>query len=471
MANIESRTVKDVGGYQGHVDLINKRMITGWALNTDRLDECPIIEIWQLGKLVAAVRPSVSRPNLLTALGLSTSLHRNSLFAWQIPFPLVLGISPDQPFQVKFAATGTCLSRGEDCVVPSVESIAAEVRRDLANERFLIAEYATEGNEIDFRMRCYFEGMTHPSVLLNGKDTNFAFAAIPSERDPLRFTDKQGYVTRLKLTEEMLHDEPLIFSVPPRDQFPHDRLRTVAIPRFIFNDKRDQIPTPTLDHIQRVSGPAATKLGYAIGGLTTFQQMDWLVRHHFKKSITDFDPIMDWGVGCARVLRHFLGKTRSVLIGADIDKVNLDWCRAAIGPGATFAQLNTELATLPVDDHSIDLLYGISVVTHLTEHHQFQWLEELRRVMRSGGAVILTVHGEYFYYQRPRSIFLPFVEQFGFFDGIPDVALGDDLSKYYRSTFHSRHYIRENWKPYFEIVDIIPGANAFVQDFVLMRAR
>jgi len=44
---------------------------------------------------------------------------------------------------------------------------------------------------------------------------------------------------------------------------------------------------------------------------------------------------------------------------------------------------------LPFPDNSFDLIYAVSVFTHLSEEHQRTWLPELRRVLRPGGRLLL----------------------------------------------------------------------------------
>ena len=38
-----------------------------------------------------------------------------------------------------------------------------------------------------------------------------------------------------------------------------------------------------------------------------------------------------------------------------------------------------------------------------------------------------------------------------------------------RASFHSRGYLRRVWGSMFEILDIIPAANGFLQDYVVLR--
>jgi len=227
-----------------------------------------------------------------------------------------------------------------------------------------------------------------------------------------------------------------------------------------------------------VSGPASDWVSYLSGGITTFRQLNLLCMVFFNRRITEFNVIADWGVGCGRVFRQFIEdpengyadrNVTSRLLGFDIDKVNVDWCRENLTHVGQVSLLSTK--GFDLDSNSVDLLYGISVMTHLSEINQGLWLREIARVVKPGGAVILTTHGEVSHYQSPSSVALPFIETFGFFDGIPDEAIGKEMNKYYRATYHDRVYLEDTWSLYFDILDVIPAANAFRQDFVVMRRK
>lgn len=66
-------------------------------------------------------------------------------------------------------------------------------------------------------------------------------------------------------------------------------------------------------------------------------------------------------------------------------------CRSNLIP-ADF-QVNRYEPPLMFADHSFDLIYGISVFTHLDKASQEQWIPELYRLLRPGGALIMTVNG------------------------------------------------------------------------------
>ena len=130
-----------------------------------------------------------------------------------------------------------------------------------------------------------------------------------------------------------------------------------------------------------------------------------------------------------------------------------------------------ELSGFRIEAETIDLIYGISVFTHLAEHEQHRWLQEIQRILQPGGIAILTIHGESVFYREHASIALPFTDKFGFFDGIADSAIGSDRDTYYRATYHSRKYIESEWSKYLDVIGFYPIANAFRQDFVVLVKR
>ncbi len=108
----------------------------------------------------------------------------------------------------------------------------------------------------------------------------------------------------------------------------------------------------------------------------------------------DHARICEWGCGPARLLRHmpeFTGPGAE-LHGTDCNAQTIDWC-ARTFPGIEF-RVNGLLPPLPFGEGCFDVLYGISVLTHLSEEAQKLWVRECLRVLRPGGVCLLTVHGD-----------------------------------------------------------------------------
>ena len=106
--------------------------------------------------------------------------------------------------------------------------------------------------------------------------------------------------------------------------------------------------------------------------------------------------ILDWGCGPGRIIRHLpdvFGKTNEYF-GTDYNKVSIDWCKKHLkGIQFNYNNLNP---CLPYKDDFFDVIYGISIFTHLSEEMHFYWYKELIRVLKSGGVLFLTTHGDNF---------------------------------------------------------------------------
>src|SRR6476659_5565936 len=70
----------------------------------------------------------------------------------------------------------------------------------------------------------------------------------------------------------------------------------------------------------------------------------------------------------------------------------VDWCRENL-PFATFTQNGLD-PPLPFPDEVVDLVYAFSVLTHLPVPVQHAWTEELTRILRPGGYLVVSTHGE-----------------------------------------------------------------------------
>lgn len=113
--------------------------------------------------------------------------------------------------------------------------------------------------------------------------------------------------------------------------------------------------------------------------------------------------VLDFGCGCGRVARHVLAADGVRLVGTDLNPKLSAWCRANL-PGRWLD--NDPRPPLALADGSIDVVYALSVFTHLYDEGARAWLAELARVVRPGGLALLTV-----------------------FDAENDPALADDLAR------------------------------------------
>jgi SAM-dependent methyltransferase len=90
------------------------------------------------------------------------------------------------------------------------------------------------------------------------------------------------------------------------------------------------------------------------------------------------------------------------LHGCDINPELIAWCSANI-PFGSFKP-STVLPPLPYPSNHFDILYGVSVLTHLLfDAHQL-WASEIWRVLKPGGIAVLTAQGPSLFPQMARQI-------------------------------------------------------------------
>ncbi len=101
--------------------------------------------------------------------------------------------------------------------------------------------------------------------------------------------------------------------------------------------------------------------------------------------------ILDLGCGAGRVIRHLPKMTKAELFGADYNRAFADWCAANLPGNFSSNGLNPPLE---FPNAHFDIVYLLSVFTHLRLATQRRWLAELRRVIRPGGLALVSFHEE-----------------------------------------------------------------------------
>jgi ubiquinone/menaquinone biosynthesis C-methylase UbiE len=237
-------------------------------------------------------------------------------------------------------------------------------------------------------------------------------------------------------------------------------------------DDNAKIVIPGQDQLRRTQGNISAER-YLLHGFTTYTKLDRILQRYAQRPLASFSAVLDWGCGCGRLTQHVArhhGSSGTVL-GVDIDAANIAWCRDNIS-SATFRLLPLQPPTdLPAS--TFDCIYGISVLTHMDEPTQLAWLDELARVARPGAFVLLTVHGFTALSRVPSDDIVRNILAHGFDASAGDRSLDRYIAdqSYYKTTYHSRRYIGANFGKVFDVLDVLPAANAGIQDIVVMRKR
>ena len=172
--------------------------------------------------------------------------------------------------------------------------------------------------------------------------------------------------------------------------------------------------------------------------------------------------VLDFGCGCGRVTRYFKDHLGGVA-GSDVNGDAVEWCRDNL----RFARFerNGLAPPLAFADDSFDLVYALSVFTHLTADLQLAWRDELRRVLRPGGRLLITTHGRSYV---PR---LDHAERIRFERGELVVRWAEAVGSNLCSAYHPERYLRETFAQGFAFLELeAEGARGNpTQDLVMLE--
>jgi len=232
---------------------------------------------------------------------------------------------------------------------------------------------------------------------------------------------------------------------------------------------RDRLPLP--DVANREGYYPDNHFRYWHSGLNDFDKVSCFAR---ESSITG-GRFYDFGGSTGRVFRHFCCQDPSFEVwSSDFKLASVLWNQQNM-PRQIRCFLNGFLPSLPLPDHYFDAVTAFSVFTHIDDL-ELPWLLELRRVLKPGGFLYLTVHDEEFWERMPSHL-LKVLQQSSngaaltessSFPG-PRSAFHWTTASYYScNVFHSHTYIRAQWGRFFPEIEIRPS-DAEKQCVVVLR--
>ncbi|MDQ3647020.1 MAG: class I SAM-dependent methyltransferase [Actinomycetota bacterium] len=241
------------------------------------------------------------------------------------------------------------------------------------------------------------------------------------------------------------------------------------------NAPSSPFPLPPEDLIVRVTGQSDAEL-FDRSGARHVEDLGAALAA-IGRGYEDVARVYDFGCGCGRILRHLAqAAPHARLYASDIDEPAVAWVTRHIP--IVDARVNGWLPQLPFPRASFDLVIGYSVFTHLNERFQDAWLNELRRVTKAGGILLLTVHGEKSWRWHCEESVMANVKElaeleadrgrrgFVHWDGEGWEALFPD---YYHTSFHLTWYIRERWSRWFDVEAILEAGGWPNHDIVVLR--
>ena len=177
---------------------------------------------------------------------------------------------------------------------------------------------------------------------------------------------------------------------------------------------------------------------------------DWLWSHYNEHTQRPIRRILDWGCGPARVVRHMPSRMPNAEIHAcDYNGQSIAWCQAHIA-NVKFKKNNIS-PPLPYPTEYFDAVYGISILTHLSEVRHEEWIDELGRITSEHGTIILTTHGRAFL---PK---LTAAERARFGQGLLVVRPSGPEGHRVFSAFQPPQYLKHLFSKHFEVIRHIEG--------------
>jgi SAM-dependent methyltransferase len=175
---------------------------------------------------------------------------------------------------------------------------------------------------------------------------------------------------------------------------------------------------------------------------------------------------LDFGCGCGRVARHLIGWSLAGegggpkledYSGVDVDPRQIEWAERHLA--GRFSVIPHSPPTA-LDAGAFDVLFTISVFTHLDESTQDAWLKELRRLLRPGGLLLATTHSPEIARTSPGVTAgeLARLAERGFLFRRSVGPFNE------QSAFHSEAYLRKHWGAHFELQGFFPFALGSFQD-------
>lgn len=112
------------------------------------------------------------------------------------------------------------------------------------------------------------------------------------------------------------------------------------------------------------------------------------------RPLREMAAILDFGCGCGRVARWWSDLEGPRIHGCDYDGRLTEWCRTSLPFLAV--KTNAPEPPLPFRRETFDLIYALSLFTHLSQEVQDRWMVDVGRLLRPGGMLLFTAHGERF---------------------------------------------------------------------------
>lgn len=269
-------------------------------------------------------------------------------------------------------------------------------------------------------------------------------------------------ISRNSIEDEPFENMPSIEAfVDELERMRHER---ISVDQIKAHAVKDSAPIPCPEDREGYSAKHTGR--YWFSGLDDYLK----ILEVAEQNSIEIQRLFDFGCASGRVLRHFAAQSEIMeLWGSDINARHVRWICEYL-PKTVKPIANHAIPHLPFADRFFDVVTAFSVFTHI-DTFESCWLAELKRILKPGGIIYLTVHNEDTWQQLQKEIDNPnnrLIESMQMADPEIKKKLLDDIpdgKTIYRFTtkgpyraqiFHSNSYIQNVWGRYFDSVEILP---------------
>lgn len=231
----------------------------------------------------------------------------------------------------------------------------------------------------------------------------------------------------------------------------------------------DGLPVPPAQLIMKISGDVR-KGDFVRSGQDCAAAIGRALKEQGVQ-MENIGALLDFGCGCGRLIRSWSNLEGVRVVGVDYNPALVDWCARNL-PFAEFIVGNLR-PPLPLDSGTFDVIYAYSVFTHLAMEDQLPWRVELARLLKPGGHLVVTTHGQKAMradWPGGRAVVLRDDERALFESGQVLVQRSNLTGLNACTAFHPEAYLRSAFAGEMSMVGFLPGEAPWSgQDITVLR--
>jgi SAM-dependent methyltransferase/tetratricopeptide (TPR) repeat protein len=192
-------------------------------------------------------------------------------------------------------------------------------------------------------------------------------------------------------------------------------------------------------------------------GKSVYLDFSLILLKYFQRTWTDFQAILDFGVGSGRIARWMPTQALTRLYGVDVNGEAVQWCQKNLIGAYSKNNYDPPLA---FPDGSFDCVYSFSVFSHMDNETALKWIKELHRITREDGVVMITTHLSWASTKllNPEELAMYKEQGYVYREYMAAAAELHDTRRYINS-FMTERYLWEMWRNDFELIGVTAGNN------------